>query len=288
VLLAVLVALPSLAGGLAVDDHWHKIMLSHDPAWRSVTKSWYELFTFYDGDPERTHRILDIGLSPWWTDPELRLAFFRPVTAATHAADYALWPTHPWIMHVHSMVWFAALVAVAGWTYRRLLPGWAGSLAGLLYALDHNHGIPVAWIANRNSLVAGVFAIAALGAHDVAVREKRAAARWTLGSALLLALALASGESALAVGGYLVAYALFLDERPWADKVVSRRTRWSLPCGRPRIASAASARTGRGCTWSQPVTRSRSPRRWRGTCRCSSRPSSARRCPISTRSCRSP
>ena len=221
VLLAVLVGLPSLAGGLAVDDHWHKIMLTPDPAWSRLTKPWYELFSFYDGNVERTHRILDLGLSPWWTDPEIRLAFFRPVTAVTHVLDYALWPSHPWMMHAHSLVWLAALVAVATWAYRRLLPGWAGGLAALLFALDHNHGIPIAWIANRNSLVAGVFAIAALGTYDVAVRAKRAAPLWTLGSALLLALALGSGESAVATLGYLVAYAVVLDTRALRARLVS-------------------------------------------------------------------
>ena len=221
VLLAVLVGLPSLAGGLAVDDHWHKIMLTHDPAWTSLTTPWYELFTFYDGDPERTHRILDIGFSPWWTDPELRLAFFRPMSAATHALDYALWPSHPCMMHAHSLAWFALLVAVAAWAYRRVLPGWAGNLAGLLFALDHNHGIPVAWLANRNSLVAGAFAIASFGAHDVAARGKRSSIRWTLGSALLFALGLGSGESALAVAGYFAAHAMFLDPRPWRTRLVS-------------------------------------------------------------------
>ena len=158
-----LVALPSLAGGRVVDDHWHRITLApHDPSWSSLAKPWYELFTFYDGDPARTHRIVDMGLSPWWTDPNVTLAFFRPVAAATHLLDYRLWPSHPWIMHAHSLAWFAALVAVAAWVYRRLCPGWVGGLAGLLFALDHNHGIPIAWIANRNALIAGVFAIACL------------------------------------------------------------------------------------------------------------------------------
>jgi hypothetical protein len=221
VILGVLLGLPSLGAGLAVDDHWHKIMLTHDPAWSSLTTPWYELFTFYDGNPERTHRILDIGLSPWWTDPELRLAFFRPVTAVTHALDYALWPSHPWMMHAHSLAWFAALVAVAAWVYRRILPGWAGNLAGLLFALDHNHGIPVTWLANRNSLVAGVFAIASFGAHDVAARAKRSSVLWTLGSALLLALGLGSGESALAVVGYFAAHAVFLDPRAWRTRLAS-------------------------------------------------------------------
>ena len=227
VLVAVLVGLPSLGGGLVIDDHWHRITLaSHDASWSVLAKPWYELFTFSDGDPARTRRIVDLGLFTWWTDPRLTLAFFRPVAAATHLLDYALWPSHPWIMHAHSVAWFAALVAVAAWVYRRLCPGWTGGLAGLLFALDHTHGIPIAWLANRNALVAGVFALAALGAHDVAARGEggsppRRAALWSIGSAALFAVALGSGEGATALAGYFAAHLLFLDARAWRTKLAS-------------------------------------------------------------------
>ena len=227
VLVAIVVALPSLGDGRVADDHWHRIMLAaHDASWDSLTKPWWELFTFYDGDPARTHRIVDIGLSPWWTDPNVTLAFFRPVSAATHLLDYALWPSHPWIMHAHSVAWYAALVAVAAWIYRRLCPGWVGGLAGLLFALDHTHGIPIAWLANRNALVAGAFALAAFGAHDVAARGSdgtppRRRGLWTLASALLLGLALGSGEGAFAVTGYFAAHFALLDPRTLRAKLTS-------------------------------------------------------------------
>lgn len=227
VVVAVLVALPSLGNGLAADDHWHKINLTRDPTWSSLTKPWYELFTFFDGDPARTLRVADVGITPWWADPNIVVSFFRPVSAATHLLDYTLWPSRPWLMHAHSIAWYAALVAAAAWTYRRLLarPGepssaWVAGLAALLYAFDHTHGIPVGWIANRNALVAGFFAIAALGAHDVAARARGRIA-WSFASALLFLLGLASGEGALAVAGYFVAHAVFLDARAWRERIVS-------------------------------------------------------------------
>src|SRR5207253_729289 len=119
--------------------------------------------------------------------------------------------------------WYAALVAAAAWLYRRLLarPGapsrlWVANLAALLYAMDHTHGIPVAWVANRNAMVAACFALLSLAAHDVAVHgesPRRGASAWTAGSALLFALALGAGEVALGAIGYFVAHALFLDAR---------------------------------------------------------------------------
>jgi hypothetical protein len=224
VLVAVVIALPSLGYGLAADDHFHKLNLSEDPAWRTLTMPWYRLFTFYDGNAARTAFITDTGLSPWWTDPTITLAFFRPVSGATHLLDYRFWPSHPWLMHLHSIAWYAALVAAAGWLYRRVLPGrpWVANLAALLYAVDHTHGIPLGWVANRNAIVTGCFALAAVAAHDVAVRgPARGPPVWTAVSALLLALALGAGEGALAAVGYLVAHALFLDARAWRKRVAS-------------------------------------------------------------------
>jgi hypothetical protein len=238
VLFAVVIALPSLGNGLAADDHFHKLTLSHDPAWRSLTKPWYQLFTFYDGDATRTAFIMDTGLSPWWTDPKITLAFFRPVSAATHLLDYRLWPAHPWLMHLHSIAWYAALVAAAGWLYRRVLVCgdaanaanaakvrsrlWVANLAALLYACDHTHGIPLGWVANRNAIVTGCFALAALAAHDVAVRgPARRPVAWTAASAVLFTLALGAGEGALAVIGYFAAHALFLDARAWKKRIAS-------------------------------------------------------------------
>jgi hypothetical protein len=242
VVIAVLIALPSLGNGLASDDHWHKINLTRDPAWSSIAKPWYRLFTFFDGDPARTHRVVDYGIAPWWSDLDIVASFFRPVTAATHLLDYTLWPSHPWLMHAHSIAWYAALVAAAAWTYRRLLARpadqsstWVAGLAALLYAFDHTHGIPVGWVANRNALVAGFFALASLVAHDVATRGPahdaassadagegaRPRLAWSFGSAILFLLGLGSGEGALAVAGYFVAHAVFLDARAWRERIAS-------------------------------------------------------------------
>ena len=229
VVIAILVVLPSLGNGLAADDHWHRISLTGDAAWSSLRTPWWRLFTFYDGDPVRTHLLTDLGLSPWWTDETLTIAFFRPVSAATQMVDYTLWPSHPWLMHAHSIAWYAALVAIATWVYRRVIGGWAAGLAGLVYALDANHGIPIGWLANRNAIVVGVFAVASLGAHDVATRGRRRGGvfvrerslAWSIGSALLFALALGAGEGGLATGGFLVSHALYMDVRPWRSRLAS-------------------------------------------------------------------
>ncbi|HOE98007.1 MAG TPA: hypothetical protein PK847_15655, partial [Candidatus Sumerlaeota bacterium] len=45
-----------------------------------------------------------------------------PLAAATHALDLALWPTSPALMHAHTLLWFAALLAALAALFRRLLP----------------------------------------------------------------------------------------------------------------------------------------------------------------------
>lgn len=226
---SILATLPTLPNGLSSDDYWHRITLTRDPSYAPVLmKPWHQLFVFYDGNASRSQYLIDAGLAPWWADPAIVVSFFRPLSSATHALDYVLWPSHPWLMHAQSIAWYAALVALTAWLYGRILGGgprsWIAGLAALLFALDFNHGITVGWIANRNAVIAAVFAVAAVGTHDVAARGdggREGGKPWSVLSAALLALALAAGESGIGAVGYLAAHAMFFDTRAWRSKVQS-------------------------------------------------------------------
>ena len=171
----------------------------------------FDLFAFANGDPARAHQLIDEGVFPWWTDPTVVLAFLRPITSATHYFDHLLWPELPAMMHVQSLVWFALLLGVVGAIYRRFMPSaWTAGLALLLYAVDDARATTVAWLANRNALVALTLALPALLAYDKWRRDGVRAGAW-LGP-LALAIGLFAGEAALTVLAYLVAYALFLDD----------------------------------------------------------------------------
>lgn len=230
VVAAVALSLPTLGQGISADDYWHKLAFTNAaPGFDVMRNSWWNLFRFFDGDGGRNRWLMEHGLIPWWSDPKVKAIFFRPLSCATHWLDYTLWPDTPVLMHVQSIAWYAALVVVAGWTYRHLFARlgddtrWIANLGALLYALDYSHGLPVAWIANRNALIAGVFAIAALGAHAVAARSETPGARrrWTGAAAGLLLLGLCSGESALAITAYLAAYTWWLDDRPLRARAMS-------------------------------------------------------------------
>ncbi|MDC0672113.1 hypothetical protein [Nannocystis radixulma] len=202
-LLAFLLGLPSLAGGLALDD---LLLREHlDDATRGVTS----LYDF--GGPAEVVERRASGAFPWWTADDLQVRFFRPLTAATLAVDgYGA----PWWMHLHSVLWFVLLVFVVGRAYRTLAADhgarpWIAGLALLLFAVDDAHAASVGWIAARHGLIGAVFGVLALLAH-----HHWRARGWTGGVVAgpgALALGLLASESALACLGYLAAYALVLE-----------------------------------------------------------------------------
>ena len=223
-LLAVVLSFPSLWAGWAADDHHHRLRFTASDRFPQVfaedANPLLDLFIFADGDPRRMHRLMDVGFWPWWTLPELRAAFLRPVTNVTHWIDYQFWPNKPAAMHLQSILWFAALIGAVSLLYRRLIGNqWVAGLAALLYAVDDAHALPAAWLANRNSLLAALFGVLAVLAHIKWRRE-----RWSIGlviGPLLLMLSLLSKEAGIATCAYLLAYALFLDQGTWRQRFVS-------------------------------------------------------------------
>jgi hypothetical protein len=207
---ALLLASPSLFTGLCADDFIHQLLMRKDPGIAGFAFRPLDLFAFANGDPSRTHQLIDAGMYPWWTDPGVVLAFFRPITSATHYLDHLLWPSQPVLMHLHNLVWFALLLLVVGAIYRRFSRvSWVAGLALFLYAIDDARAPTLGWLANRNALIALTLGLPALIAHDKWRRDGMGHGAW-LGP-LALGLGLLAGEAALVVVAYLFAYALFID-----------------------------------------------------------------------------
>ncbi|UCE60196.1 MAG: hypothetical protein JSU63_00310 [Phycisphaerales bacterium] len=222
-ILAMLLCSPALRLGWIFDDDFHRAALTR-PDIPTISRSPAELFVFIEGNKAANSAAIAMGWLPWWTQEDLRLAFYRPLTGLTHWVDYELWAKSPLLMHLHSLLWFGSVVAVAALFYRRMLGcTWVAGLAALMFAVDDAHGLPAAWIANRNALIGAFFGLLTLIAHD----------RWRrdggLTGAILAPLMLLAGvlakESTAAIGAYLVAYALFLDRGRWARRFLSL-----LPC----------------------------------------------------------
>jgi hypothetical protein len=211
VAIALLLTSCSVHNGLIMDDYYHRAVLTGSERYGEMLPGPQGMFRFVSGDPEITRAAMDVGLLPWFTDPNLKIDFFQLIPTQTHILDYWLWPDHPELMHVHNLVWFALLVFVAAIFYRRIFgPTWMAGVALLLFAVEDGHALPAAWICNRNTLIAATLGIGCLIAHDAWRREKR---DWTLLLALVLwALSLLSKEAGIATCAYLFAYAVWLDK----------------------------------------------------------------------------
>lgn len=198
---ALLMTLPSLRVGAILDDWMHRALVRGE----LLDRAWWDLFNFADGNPEHLKPFLETGPYPWYTLPDLRLRFFRPLSSALIQLDGRLFGDAVWAAHLHTTLWYLALVAVVRALYRRLVPHVALA-AALLFAVDDAHTIPVMWLANRNSLVAVTFAWLGLWAH-LQWRERG----WKPGlplSFFAFITALSGGETAVAAMAYVVAYEL--------------------------------------------------------------------------------
>ncbi|HKU43606.1 MAG TPA: hypothetical protein VJR89_35830, partial [Polyangiales bacterium] len=219
---ALLLLAPCLFTRLTLDDYVLALKARSETVLPGVPADPLWLFTFTTGDPAQNQVLIDEGaILPWWSDPRHLNSFFRPLSSLTHVLDFRAWPNAPALMHLHSMLWYAALLWLLYGVYRSLEPEDArlSALALLMFAWDDSHGPTVGWVANRNALVAVAVALPALREHHRAVSQGVRSAAF-LGP-LWFALALCAGETALSIAAYLFAYALWLDPRPLARRAVS-------------------------------------------------------------------
>ena len=217
-LLALLMSLPCLGNGFSADDFDLRDQLE--------TLGPFEAYHFTSCDPARARaaqlRDMQLGLAPWWTDPESRQCLFRPLASSSLWLDFRLWPRAPWLMLLENCLLYAAIVLGVGLMYRRLgLSGVALGLATFFYALNAPHAMSVGWISARNTLLATCFAVLTWLMHERGVTAMSTRARWTARFVAWLAFAasISSAEFGLSALAYVVSYALWLDPRPVARRV---------------------------------------------------------------------
>jgi hypothetical protein len=232
-ILAIIAMLPALGHGWFLDDMMFRArFLASSGAsdeiqqvgrlFRSTSRlsdAMSDVYAFFK-DEEGIEQIMNYGVIPWWTDPECRISFWRPVTSFTMWLDYQLYPNSGPLQHLHSILWFGGAVFVLAVLYRRLGgPAWIAGLAGLLYVLDDTNYFPVAFVANRNAVIALFFGLLAALMHDKWRREGG------IGGAVLacvfLALSLLSAEAGIATAAYLGAYALVFEQGKLSRRIGS-------------------------------------------------------------------
>ncbi|OHB63365.1 MAG: hypothetical protein A2Y77_07000 [Planctomycetes bacterium RBG_13_62_9] len=241
VFMVILVSLPARHTGLLNDDFIHRaLLMKPSPATDRlievglVPKGSDRLLpalqqTYVAVHPDQNlEDFRAYGALPWWTYEGFRVAFWRPLGALTLWLDYRLFPKSLEMMHLHSILWLAAVMFSVTILYRRITefrisdgglrmepgdanppaasrhPQWIAGLAGLMYLLDDSSYFPTMWLANRNILLSLLFGILTLIVYDRWHREE-----WRPGVAvapLCLVCSLLSAEGGVATFAYLFAY----------------------------------------------------------------------------------
>jgi hypothetical protein len=207
---------PSLRTGWILDDIWHRAGHTRAEALRpylgdgGVFGSAMRMYAFWDGVPEHTHRLMDRGVVPWWTNQSVRISFWRPIASLTHGVEYRLWPERSEWMHAQSLLWLGLVVVLAGAWFRRLFDNeWPAGLATLVFAFSECHAFPAAWLANRHVLVAMTLGLAAL-LLDGLWRTRRHVV-WLASAVLAFSGALLASEAGIATLAFVTARAVLLD-----------------------------------------------------------------------------
>jgi hypothetical protein len=218
IVVAVLLAIPAVNSGFSSDDD---ILLTALAGNHADARPWYDLYYFAG------HALTDTvreGLLPWWSAPHLRLHLVRPLPSAFLALDRAIFGGVAVGYHLHSILWLAALLALARALFVRLLSRKVATLAVLVFALSPNFTLAARLIAARHILIAGV-AVAG-GLLLLLESEALPKRRWL--AALVFVLGLAAGEGGLAGLAFWTAYEAFA---PAGRSRRARTTRALLPVG---------------------------------------------------------
>ena len=200
--LGILVTLPSLALGFVTDDYGFRALLrAPAPHGRPA----YDLFRFASGNLADNAAAILRGRLPWWSAPDLKIHFIRPLTGLLFALDTKLFGARAWLDHVHSIAWYLLLLLLVGALYRSLFPrGPTAALALLVFGWSHAHVYAYAWLAARHVLVGGAPAILAVWAHVRSEKEGWRPGRWLAPLALIVGLF--GGEVALAGGLFWLSF----------------------------------------------------------------------------------
>jgi hypothetical protein len=211
VVVGVLVHRPSLSMGYLSDDYLQNAMLDGE---YPVPRSALDLYSFVK--PGELGRVMDLGIVPWWSHPDLKLSALRPLSSALLWVDHRLLGLSAYAQHVHSLLWSAALVIAFAAFCRKTFSPAVAVFATVLFAFDPAHLVPIVWIANRTALISAFFGL--LGISYFIRFRKKADAKAALFCASSFALALAGGEYGLCALAYVVTYEIFVVREPWRER----------------------------------------------------------------------
>jgi hypothetical protein len=226
VLLALVFALPALRAGFYSDDHAQVAFVENRIS--ELHGSAFDVYRLVGDDPAERAAFMARGPLPWWTAPDFRLRFFRPLTSLLFALDHTVYGRNPVGYHLTALLFYTALLVVVGRFYKRALgpeeaTSTTATLALLLFAFSASHGQALAWVACRHLIVTALPTVLGLVAL---IRHRQEGFRPGLWLAPLgLLVALLCGESAVGATAYFIAYVLLGPASPDRPEASSTRAR---------------------------------------------------------------
>ncbi len=225
VILGILMTLPTLSAGIFMDDVLVRTKLSGvESPWTPA--EWWDLYTFAREDINA--ELLEAGHHPWWAHPEVKMTFFRPLSAATHHFDHWLFPDQPMLHHLHSVLWYGLAIFMVYWVLAGIYPNSKKLvlLASIAFAVATPHAMTVGWLAGRNTIISFV---AALLYFDLYRRWRTShKTKYLLSSLGLFIVALLTGEAALGGIAYLLGWELFMVKTTWSKRLLALTPHLSL------------------------------------------------------------
>src|SRR5665213_1482040 len=144
----------------ALDDFAQRAMIEGTLTLRRGPFNLYDLIA----DDNRA-ALLDRGVIPWWSEPNLTMRFLRPLPSLLVWVDHRLFGNGAFGPHVFSFLWWAAAVLAAHVLYRTAVGRRAAWIATLVFALSPTLAIPLVWLANRTVLLSVTFGALALALY---------------------------------------------------------------------------------------------------------------------------
>jgi hypothetical protein len=153
---------------------------------------------------ENRGSLIERGILPWWSHPNVELRFLRPLSSALLWADHRLFRgADPIFEHVHSMLWWALASFAVFALLRELFSRRVAVIGAFVFAIAPCHGFPLSWMANREALIST--ALGAFGLLSYARWRERRRARDAIAAFALFATAMLAGEYSLCFAGYVAA-----------------------------------------------------------------------------------
>src|SRR5262245_39501683 len=218
----------ALRGPLALDDFAQRAMIEGK---LTPGRGPFNLYDFIADDNRAA--LLDRGVIPWWSDPQLRIRFLRPLPSAFVWLDHRLFGYGTLAPHLLSLFWWLAAVLAASALYRTAIGSRSALFATALFAFSPTLTIPMVWLANRDALMTLTFGASALALY---VRWRRQRTRSAgLASAAAFGATALTGEYAICLIGYLIAFEISLRQESYRPRLTG-----ALPAMVPLLVYAVA------------------------------------------------